>query len=365
MSVVPPSASNPRPGEYNPYGAAQLDPMSAPPDASMMPKGPALVALSQTPQYSRTQLEKQSGSMTDAQYYGLLQSKLDGTGTAQAATANSRLKSTGTSSTAKRTSSGGGGGGGGSVAPKLTQAQLDQMWGLIGAGRPAAETVGAAYAPTVTPFNGSQYDTLLSNFNTAVAGDRSTANQAYGDLGNYLTSNYQNAYSNPGAYAQMGNAPGQTQQAMARMLQSQGQNAQQLMQPAQSSAQGADTAFGNLLAILSGNENQAQQNRLNEVQMDKAYTGRALDASALAGQTGIGQQRAQAQQAWQANADQVNQQAALANWQRQNQVADTNYTNTNSYNNTELSTLLTTLLPQIIAGRLTMPTAAQMFGTPA
>lgn len=334
----------------------------------------AVQKLAATPTFARSAVENQYGKMSDSQYYGGLASQAGNTSTGALAS-NLARKAVGLGGSS---GGGGGGGGGGAAAPTMTQDQLNAVLAMLNGGRPQDEALGAAYnpgsynAPQITPFDPSMYDQLLGNFNTAVTNDRGTAQQAYGDLTNYLQTNNQNAYANPGAYAQMGNAPGQTQQAMARMLQSQGQNANQLMQPARSDAQGADQAFGNLLSILSGNESQAQQNRLNQVQMDQGYTNRALDMAALQGQTGIGMQKGQAQQAWQQRADdrsygaynnQFNsqQQAALANWQRQNSVADSNYANQNSYNNTALSSFLSTLLPQIIQGGLQMPAANQLF----
>lgn len=273
---------------------------------------------------------------------------------------------------------GGGGGGGGAVAPQLSQAQLDWFSSLLQQGRPQGEAAGPALtmpdynAPQLTPFDTSQYDTLRTNFGQALASDQAAAQQAYGNLTNYLNTNYRNPYDSA-TYATSENVPGATQQAMQRMLASQGANSG-LANDAYRSGQTADQAFGNLLGLLGSNENVAQRNRLANVQMDANQTARALDMAGLQGRTGIDLQQAQAKNAWQQMADQraydaynnayqSQSQAALANWQRQNTLADTNYQTNNAYTNSALQAMLG-LLPELIKNPgLTLPDVSKFYAS--
>jgi hypothetical protein len=191
-----------------------------------------------------------------------------------------------------------------------------------------------------------------------VTQSRAGADTAYTNLGNYLSQNYSNAFNNPNAqYATAGQAPGMDQAAMARLMQSQGGGAGLAGQQMEGAA-GADQAFGNLWRVLAGNEDRQQQNRLNRVQTDRGTTNMALDAALLGGQTGIGLQRGQAQSAWNQQAEaarnQIAQQEALANWQRANDVSDTNMTNSNSYINAQMQALLG-LMPEFKGTTTPMP----------
>jgi hypothetical protein len=121
---------------------------------------------------------------------------------------------------------------------------------------------------------------------------------------------------------------------MQRLLASQGQNPQ-MNSETYRQGQGADQAYGNLLALLGVNEDRQQTNKLAATQADRGTAQTALNMARLQGMTGIGLQEGQAKQAWQQRADdrsllnaqqraQLAQQEALANWQRQNDVGDTN-----------------------------------------
>lgn len=264
----------------------------------------------------------------------------------------------------------GGGGGGAAAAPMLSQAQLDWMAQLLKAAQPGAEVANTLDLPdykgySYAPFDASMYDTLLNQFNSAVGMDRSTATQAYQNLTNWLNQNQTNAFTNGNTtYA---TADPTQQQAMARMLQAQGVNAG--ANPGYNAAvQGqaaGDAAFSNLWRVLAANEDTANRNRLGNVQQAGQDTQNALNVAALSGQTGIGLQRSQAQAAynqavqqmmredWQQQ-QQVLQQEALANWQRANQVQDTNTTALNSYRNNELQSLLG-LLPSLAGNPAGLP----------
>jgi hypothetical protein len=249
----------------------------------------------------------------------------------------------------------GGGGGGGGGAAGLTQAQMDYIAQLLGAGRPQQEQFSQLNMPAYTgmpmrPFDASIYDFLQNKFGQAVNTDRSAIEGAYNNLDQYLNSNYKNAFA---AGPPPSQPQGMDQQAMARMMQAQGVNPNnnQQLNNVQQGAAGANAAFGNLWGLLGANEDTAQRQRLVRSQQDRGTSNQALNIAALQGETGIGLQRTQAQQAYQQQADQrayqdyqmqqqLAQQAALANWQRQNQVSDTNVGNTNDYNTALIQQLI-------------------------
>jgi hypothetical protein len=266
---------------------------------------------------------------------------------------------------------GGGGGGGGAVAPQLTQEQLQSMWNLLGQARPAGEQAGPAFdapdyaGPQISAFDTSMYDNLRNQLGQAVGNDRAQSDQAYAALNGFMDRNYASNPYTTQQTANFGQAPGQSQDAIQRMLASQGVNPN-MTQGARSDAGGADQAFGNLLGILGQNQALDATNRRYSNQQDQANTGRMYDMAQLQGNTGIGLQQGQAKDAWQQRydaraADIYNQQYQgqltenQANWQRQNQLADTNYTTNNQYTNSMLSSVMGNLLPLIIQGKLTMP----------
>ena len=266
---------------------------------------------------------------------------------------------------------GGGGGGGGAANPQLTQEQLAQMWALLGQARPGAQQAGPAFdapdyaGPQISAFDTSMYDNLRNQLGQAVGNDRAQSDQAYAALNGFMDRNYA---SNPYATQQtanFGQAPGQSQDAIQRMLASQGVNPG-MTQGARSDAGGADQAFGNLLGILGQNQALDATNRRYSNQQDQANTGRMYDMAKLQGDTGIGLQQGAAKNQWQQRYDdraaqiydqqyQGNLTEQQANWQRANQLADTNYTTNNQYTNSMLSSVMGNLLPLIIQGGLSVP----------
>jgi len=265
---------------------------------------------------------------------------------------------------------GGGGGGGGAVAPQLTQDQLAQMWALLGQARPGAQQAGPAFdapdyaGPQISAFDTSMYDNLRNQLGQAVTNDRAQSDQAYGALNSFMQRNYAtNPYE--AQTANFGTAPGQSQDTIQRMLAMQGASPG-LTQGARSDAAGADQAFGNLLGILGQNQARDYTNRQYAAQQDQANTGRMYDMAKLQGDTGIGLQQGAAKDAWQQRydaraADIYNQQyqgnlaEQQANWQRANQLSDSNYSTNNQYTNSMLSSVLGNLLPLIIQGGLSVP----------
>lgn len=287
-----------------------------------------------------------------------------------------RLVSTGGSSGGSRSSgrrSSGGGGGGGT--PKMTQAQLDWAAQVLKGGGPQSITANTLDLPdyqgmNIAPFDPSMYQQALAALNQGQQTDLATANQATQNMLNFLNTNYTNAFNNPNqTYATAGQAPGYTQQAMQRMLQSQGADPN-LGAGTYQQAAGADQAFGNLWRTLAANEDIAQRGRIGNANLYGAQANDAINAAASGGRLGVNLGQAQAQQAWAQRDEErryqdyqqqqaLAQQEALQNWQRGNTVQDENLTNTNQYRNAEMQALLG-LLPQLVGTKLTMPSLASL-----
>lgn len=270
--------------------------------------------------------------------------------------------------------SGGGGGGGGSAAPVMSQALLDWYSSLLKGGAPAPEAATNVDLPdyagmAVRAFDPTQFNQTREAWGQGVQGDLATSNQATQDMLGFLNRNYSNAYSNPN-YATNGQAPGMDQQAMSRLLSSQGVNPNVASQTQQQGVQ-ADQAFSNLWKTLGAGEDRMQTNRLANAQQYGNQANQSIQAAGRAGQLGIDQAQSGAQAQWQKAADdrsyqdyqmqqQLAQQEAMANWQRQNQVADTNNTTQNSYRNEQLQAILG-LLPQLIGqNSLQLPDLASL-----
>jgi hypothetical protein len=256
---------------------------------------------------------------------------------------------------------GGGGGGSGGGAAKPT---YDVGWlaDLLSRGRPGTVAANTLDLPEYQgTFDPSMYNQLEGRLGEAVGQSRTAADEAYTNLGNYLTSNYRNAFAGGPPQA---TAPGMDAQAMARMMQGQGVNPGLALQQTEGQA-AANAGFGNLWALLAGNEERQQQNRLNRVQTDRGTTNRAIDAASLQGMTGIGLQRSQAQAAFQQRMAEMNQQIAqqeaMANWERANQVSDLNTSNLNSYQNAQIQALLG-LVPGLAEAGAGMPDLSTIFG---
>ena len=266
----------------------------------------------------------------------------------------------------------GGGGGGAAPAPTMNQAMLDWIAGLLKGGAPTAQGATNLDLPDyagrpLAPFDPSMFNQFRESWNQGVQSDLANAQTATSNMLNFLNTNYTNAFNNPNlTYATAGQAPGMTQQAMARYLQGQGVNPSLGAGVAAEQAQG-DAGFGSLWRTLAANEDLAQRNRIANAQQYGTQAQQGITAAGRGGELGINLAQGQAQAAWQRAAEerayqdyqmqqQIAQQEALQSWQRANQVTDANTAATNAYRNSELSALLG-LMPQIVAagGGLNLP----------
>jgi hypothetical protein len=263
---------------------------------------------------------------------------------------------------------GGGGGGGGGGPAGMTQEQFDWATSLLGQGQPDPLVANRLDLPAYrSKFHPQMYNQMLRRFNRGVKTDKRTANRSYDQLGNFIRNNYTNAFQNPRARAaNINQAPGMNSTQMARMAQNQGVDPSVVNEQMQG-ASAADRAFQNLWGVLGANETQNQRNRLTGVREQRGDTLNALRIAAMQGRTGIGLQRAGAKDEWRTRVeDQRNaqrQQEALANWQRQNQVGDTNFTTSSEYRNNVISSLLG-MLPGLAEGVNLPGDLSDLFGLP-
>ena len=251
----------------------------------------------------------------------------------------------------------------------MTQARFDWATGLLGQGQPDPLEANTLDLPGYrSQFHPEMYNQMLRRFNRGVRRDTRTANRAYNQLGRFMRNNYTNAYQNPRARAATINqAPGKSPAQMARQFQNQGLDPS-LAGEQMEGASAADRAFQNLWGVLGANENQAQRNRLNSVGQQRLDTQNALQIAAMQGRTGIGLQKAGAKDEWRTRVEdarnQLRQQEALANWQRQNQVSDTNFTTSSEYRNNVIQAILG-LLPGLGEDVELPEDLGAIFGQPA
>lgn len=237
-------------------------------------------------------------------------------------------------------SGGGGGGGGAAAATGLDQATLDWLFGQIPSQRPQDLSYNPLDLPDARQFYGnfdtSQYDVAGQGVTQGIEAMRQRGNQAF-DAAQTELNQYQNPYgtglqaSNPDQYA-----------AMQRMAEANGATGAL----ADISNQGvqADRAFGNVQALMAGNDQARQAANLRGLQGDRQTmeTNLGLEGNMLG--LGVNMAKAKGQSQWeqmvrQAQYDAANQEAAN-NWQRQNTVGDTNVGNRNAWNSGLMQTLL-------------------------
>jgi hypothetical protein len=268
---------------------------------------------------------------------------------------------------------GGGGGGGGAAAPvdpTMTQGMFDWLMGQFGGG-PQSYTPTTLDLPDYSEtFDPTMYTELEGKLGTAAEQDRGSANAAYDALGNYLQTNYSNAFTNPNnTYATAGQAPGTTPEQMAEMARGQGVDPTAVADQTQGAA-AADQGFANLWRVLAANEDTAQRNRLNRVQTDRGTTSRGIDAAVLGGKTGIGMARNRAEQEMKTRVAQMQaqiaQQEAMANWTAQQEASQFNASNANSFQSQRMQAMLG-LVPELVraGGGITLPGQRPSFHTTA
>lgn len=258
----------------------------------------------------------------------------------------------------------GGGGGGGGGAAGLDQATLDWLMGAVGRGAPT----DVAFRPIdladpsqyYQPFDTSAYDTARAGVAQGIADMRTRAGTAYDAAGAELAQ-FKNPYAQ-GAWAQNPDIASRFNAMFAA------NNAPtSLMDETRNEGIQADSAFGNVQALMAGNEQARQAANLRALAGDRRMTDLNLGLEGNTLNLGVNTAQGKAKSAYdQMLADaryQADQQERLANWQRENQVSDTNAGARNTWNQDMLSTLLG-IVGQRAPGT-TLPDLATLFGQPA
>jgi len=227
---------------------------------------------------------------------------------------------------------GGGGGGGGGGPAGMSQEMFDYLASIMGKSKPqdvAYNPVDLA-EPTWDP---SQYGVARQGVTSGIQGIRDRGMAAFGRARTEL-----GQYQNPFEGGLRTNNP-DLQNAMQRMMAANGVNPGQV---GATNAEGvqADQAMRNSLAMLAGvSQNQAAGN-LRALGGDEQTFDQTLGLEGNNLNLGINMAEARGKTAWQDKVDAIRQQEAMANWQRQNAVGDTNAQQQNAWNADILKTYL-------------------------
>lgn len=222
--------------------------------------------------------------------------------------------------------SGGGGGGGGGGAGGLTAEQQAALLRL--AQHPALMQFQQYQAPQYQQYQPTAmdmgiFDAARGRINTAAEADRTRANQAYDPLLGQLQS-----AQNPMSNATWATTP-QLQQAYQRII----GNTNPLPQIAQENAysMNSDNAFGNLMAILTAQEDRNKQSRIAEAMQARAGALGGIDALSSGMLGGVEMNQLSAAEQDRIRRDDIAREEArygydqtaaqaYANWQAQQQV---------------------------------------------
>ena len=232
----------------------------------------------------------------------------------------------------------GGGSGGGNI--------MSQVLNLIGKGRRDQYqdlAVSDYVGPQFREYDGSMYDTARSGIARGLASDAASGATAYGDARTEL-SQYQDPFTGR-SYATNQGIP----EAMQRMMRA---NNVGMEQTEIDRGIQADAAFGNVLALLGGASQQAQDSNMRALAGDERRFNESLASQGRTMSLGVDMTEAQARQQYSQDAFEYgegiarqnydkNMQVALANSAGQNQVSQSNTTLANN----DISTLI-----QLLAG---------------
>jgi hypothetical protein len=234
--------------------------------------------------------------------------------------------------------SGGGGGGGGGGPAGLDQATFDWMMAQL-----QNKPQGVSYRPLDLPdpsqymkWDPSQYGVARQGVATGIEGIRGRGNEAFNTAVGEL-----NRYQNPfGAGAQTQNPA--MSEAMRRMAEQQG------AMPALNATEGegvqADRAFGNMLALLGGNDAARQAANLRATEADRRMMEQNLGIEGNMLNLGVNMAEAKGKtafdQALQAAMLGAANQEATGNWGRRNEVEATNAATWNDWMQNTLQQIL-------------------------
>lgn len=262
---------------------------------------------------------------------------------------------------------GGGGGGGGGAAPQISQGEFDWAAKLISQ-RPQQLQYQAYDAPDIQSYQGkafdpTQWNELRARLGTAGQADLATAAGATQNMRDYYKANQTNPYAQ--MPQQQMQQTGTDLAYLSKLMGGQGVTDPSIMQGvAQGMGQSAG-ANANLWSTLGANESQYQGNQRTANELTGQDVQNRIRAQIFGGNTGIDMQQGAAKAAYDQRQDeyarqdwaaqqQSLQQEALMNWQRQNQVGDTNTGGTNDWRNNANAALIA-LMQSGVGQGLTMP----------
>jgi len=236
---------------------------------------------------------------------------------------------------------GGGGGGGGAAAPMMSQSLIDWMANVLKSGRPAAQQYSPVDLPDAPAFNSAAYDQAQQAWGQAGVSDQGQIDSSRQAMLNFLQSNYRNAYADP-TVGTGGTPLGMDPATLQRLMQMQGVNpsGSSALQEIGGEAARAAAMAGDWRQAMSGNEEQAQRNRIQGAYQSADYSTNALNAALRGGNLQIGQARSQAEAAAQQQAWQAALAEAQFNAQRQDTINAANAGTDASYRNAVLQQLM-------------------------
>lgn len=215
-------------------------------------------------------------------------------------------------------SSGGSGGGGeidiGSILGLLGKKPQQYQWN---------DLAHQEYVPSkFREFNSGVYDTARSGLTSAVTADRAAGNASY-DQGLTELQQYVNPFNAPSTVSN----PEQSA-AMQRMMQANG-TPTNINQADTNRGVQADAAFGNVMALLAGVNDQAQASRLRALAGDRRGFGERLDAEQRGGTLMVNMSEAKARDLYEQERWQFGEQVAQQNYAARTQNAQYNNTGQN------------------------------------
>jgi len=242
---------------------------------------------------------------------------------------------------------GGGGGGGGAGPQGLDQATLDYLASIIGQGRPKDINYQAIDLPEPT-WDNALYEQARGGVTSGINDIRTRGNTA---IDNAIAQ--VNRYQNPYAGGLQTRTPDLQSQMSAMMAANRVGTPGQVTQTDQEGAT-ADRGLAATLAMLAATDERRKEGNLMGLEGDRRVMDQNLGIEGNMLGLGVNMAEQRGKTAWQQQVDQIRQQEAMQNWQRQNTVGDTNVGANNAWMQNALNSWLG-LIGQKAPG-VTLPT---------
>jgi len=222
-------------------------------------------------------------------------------------------------------SRGGGGGGGGGGGPEgLDQEKFDYLAWMVGQGVPKEVAFEAIDIPEPV-WNNALYNQARSGVETGIQGMRDRGNTAIDQARSMITSQYQNPFENG-----LNTRNPDLQQAMQRMASANAVQPGSFGATDQEATQ-RDRGMADTLAMLAGVDQRRQAGNLMGLEGDRRTMDQNLGLEGNLLGLGVNMAETKGKNAYDERVDAIRQQEAMQNWQRKNQVSDTNVGNWNNW----------------------------------